>query len=172
MPPLSLSLSVTLSFAHSLTLHLPPPLSVPLFLPSSLLYVVRIHAHTLTHSLTHSHTHTLQDSEIFCSIDSSEYIADLWRNPNHLTKENLQKFEGVSHSLEASLTLGAHAQRGLLCHSVRPSVCLSVCLSVCYHVFWHYAQQGGQKAIPMGSVPHWIFKMAIFVKVLRSRVMA
>ena len=37
-----------------------------------------------------------QDSEIFCSIDSSEYIADLWRNPDHLSKENLEKFEGVS----------------------------------------------------------------------------
>ena len=36
--------------------------------------------------------------------------------------------------------------------SVRPSVCLSVC----YHVFYNYAQQGGQKAIPMGSVPHWL----------------
>ena len=88
--------------------------------------------------------------------------------------------------------------------------------SVCYHVFYHYAQQGGQKAIPTGSVPHWldfengdfrkstafisygvktfsattrnkaakkryqrvqchtglILKMAIFVKVLRSKVMA
>ena len=54
-----------------------------------------------------------------------------------------------------SLTLGAHAQRGLqylVCHSV----CPSVCLSVCYHVFCHYAQQGGQKAIPTGSVPHWL----------------
>ena len=36
------------------------------------------------------------------------------------------------------------------------SVILSVCLSVCYHVFCHYAQQGGQKAIPTGSVPHWL----------------
>ena len=33
---------------------------------------------------------------------------------------------------------------------------LSVCLSVCYHVFCHYVQQGGQKAIPTGSVPHWL----------------
>ena len=42
-------------------------------------------------------------------------------------------------------------QRGLqylVCHSVRPSVC--------YHVFCHYAQQGGQKAIPTGLVPHWL----------------
>ena len=96
------------------------------------------------------------------------------------------------------------------------SVSLSVRPSVCYHVFCHYAQQGGQKAIPTGSVPHWldlkngdfrkstafksygvktfsattrnkaakkryqrvqchtglILKMAIFVKVLRSKVMA
>ena len=47
------------------------------------------------------------------------------------------------------------------CPSVRPSVCLSVC----YHVFCHYAQQGGQKAIPTGSVPHWLdFKKGDFRK--------
>ena len=104
-----------------------------------------------------------------------------------------------------SLTLSA-SQRGLqylVCHSVRPLVCLSVCLFVtnlvpksfpicllmrtnehniigkglgtrlvCYHVFCHYVQQGGQKAIPTGSVPHWPnLKMAIFVNVLRSKVM-
>ena len=61
-----------------------------------------------------------------------------------------------------------HAQRGLqylVCHSVRPSVRPSVCLSVCYHVFCHYAQQGGQKAIPTGSVPHWLdFKNGDFRK--------
>ena len=59
-----------------------------------------------------------------------------------------------------SLTLGAHAQRGLqylVCKSVRPSVC--------YHVFRHYAQQGGQKAIPTGSMPHWLgFKNSDFRK--------
>ena len=38
----------------------------------------------------------LQDSEVFCSIDASEYISDLWRDPDHLTKENLSKFENVS----------------------------------------------------------------------------
>ena len=55
-----------------------------------------------------------------------------------------------------SLTLGAHAQRGLS---------LSVRRSVCYHVFCHYAQQGGQKAIPTGSVPHWLdFKNGDFRK--------
>ena len=50
-----------------------------------------------------------------------------------------------------SLTLGAHAQQGLqylVCQSFRPSVR--------YHLFWHYAQQGGQEAIPTGSVPHWL----------------
>ena len=36
------------------------------------------------------------------------------------------------------------------------SFCLSVRPSVRYHLFWHYAQQGGQKAIPTGSVPHWL----------------
>ena len=47
------------------------------------------------------------------------------------------------------------------------SFCPSV-LSVWYHVFCHYAQQGGQKAIPTGSVPHWLdFKNS---EVLRSGV--
>ena len=65
-----------------------------------------------------------------------------------------------------SLTLGAHAQRGLYSTwSVIPPVCLSVCLSVCYHVFCHYAKQGGQKAISTGSVPHWLdFKNGDFRK--------
>ena len=45
------------------------------------------------------------------------------------------------------------------------SVRLSVCLSVCYHVFCHYVQQGGQKAIPTGSVLHWLdFKNGDFRK--------
>ena len=68
--------------------------------------------------------------------------------------------------LHGLLTLGAHAQRGLqVCHSVRPSVRPFVCLSVCYHVFCHYAQQDGQKAIPTGSVPHWLdFKNSDFRK--------
>ena len=45
--------------------------------------------------------------------------------------------------------------------TVRPSVCLSVC----YHVFCHYAQQGGRKAIPTGSAPHWLdFKNGDFRK--------
>ena len=49
--------------------------------------------------------------------------------------------------------------------SVSPSVCPSVRPSVCYHVFCHYAQQGGQKAIPTGSVPHWLdFKNSDFRK--------
>ena len=73
------------------------------------------------------------------------------------------------------LTLGAHAQRGLqylVCHSVcpsvrpsvRPSVCPSVCLSVC--LLPRYAQQDGQKAIPTGSVPHWLyFKNSVFGKI-------
>ena len=57
----------------------------------------------------------------------------------------------------------ACAARVTFCHSVRPSVRLSV--SVCYHVFCHYAQQGGQRAIPTGSVPHWLdFKKGDFRK--------
>ena len=35
-------------------------------------------------------------------------------------------------------------------------VYLSICPSVCRHLFSHYAQQGGQKAVPIGSVPHWL----------------
>ena len=68
----------------------------------------------------------------------------------------------------------ARVTQYLVCKpSVRPSVCPSVCLSVrlsvrpsvCYHVFCHYAQQGGQKAIPTGSVPHWVdFKNGDFRK--------
>ena len=49
--------------------------------------------------------------------------------------------------------------------SFRLSVHLSVRLSVCYHVFCYSAQQGGQKAIPTGSVPHWLdFKNGDFRK--------
>ena len=47
----------------------------------------------------------LQDSEVFSSVDSSEYICDLWRNPDHLTKENLSKFENVSYSY---VSVGSH----------------------------------------------------------------
>ena len=50
--------------------------------------------------------------------------------------------------------LGAHAQRGLwylVCHS---SLCLSACL---LSRFCRYAQQNGQKALPTGSVPHWLY---------------
>ena len=36
----------------------------------------------------------------------------------------------------------------LVCHSVR--------LSVCYYIFCNYTQQGSQKAIQMGSAPHWL----------------
>ena len=86
---------------------------------------------------------------MYC-ISSLEHQADSWI--------------GLKLFSMPSLTLGAHAQRGLrylVCHSV----CLSVCLSVCYHVFCHYAQHGGQKAIPTGSVPHWLdFKKGDFCK--------
>ena len=45
---------------------------------------------------------------------------------------------------------------GSLKDSTRPNVVNCVRPSVCYHVFCHYAQQGGQNAIPTGSVPHWV----------------
>ena len=71
---------------------------------------------------------------------------------------------GLDSFTDTLLTLGAHAQRGLQ-YLVCKSVCPSVRRSVCYHVFCHYAQQGGQKAIPMGSVPHWLdFKNGDFRK--------
>eukprot|EP00731_Ephydatia_muelleri_P032145 Em0023g652a len=38
---------------------------------------------------------TRLDSEIFISIDASEFIADLWRNPDPLSKQNLQRFEKI-----------------------------------------------------------------------------
>ena len=72
----------------------------------------------------------------------------------------LQSMDIDPTPLLSFLTLGAHAQRGL-----QYLVCHSVCLSVCYHVFCHYVQQGGQKAIPTGSVPHWLdFKNGDFRK--------
>ena len=44
---------------------------------------------------------------------------------------------------------------------------------VCQHLLLHYVQQGGQKAVPIGSVPHWLdFKMAISMNSLCSKAMA
>ena len=46
-------------------------------------------------------------------------------------------------------------------------VCVCVCVCVCayLHLFSHYRQQGGQKAIPTGSVSHWLdFKNGDFRK--------
>ena len=60
----------------------------------------------------------------------------------------------ISTIFERFLTFGTCAARVMVL--VRHSVCPSVRLSVCYHVFCHYAQQGGQKVIPMGSVLHWL----------------
>ena len=46
-------------------------------------------------------------------------------------------------------------------------------LSVYYHVFCHHAQRDYKKAIPKGSTLQWLdLKMAIFVKILRFKVMA
>ena len=69
--------------------------------------------------------------------------------PDHTTLVNQQKV----------ITLGAHAQRGLDCRSVLPSVCLCVC----YHVFCHHAQRDNKIAIPTGSFLHWLdFKNSDF----------
>ena len=63
-----------------------------------------------------------------------------------------------------SLTLGARMRsEGYSTWSVIPSV--HPCPSVRYPLFCHYAQQGGQKVIPTGSVPHWLdFKNGDFRK--------
>lgn len=45
----------------------------------------------------HVHVYLLQDSGVFCSIELSEYIADLWKNPNPHSKQHLERFENVSH---------------------------------------------------------------------------
>ena len=48
-----------------------------------------------------------------------------------------------------------------------------LCLSVCYHVICHHAQGDNKSAISICSAPHWLdFKLAIFVKVLHSRLTA
>jgi len=39
----------------------------------------------------------LQHSEMFSMIDAKEYISDLWKHPDPLTKENLSRFENVSY---------------------------------------------------------------------------
>jgi len=50
-----------------------------------------------------------------------------------------------------SLTLGAHAQRGLL-YLVCVSVCVSVCVCVCLHLFSPYRDQAGSSAIPTAHI--------------------
>ena len=51
----------------------------------------------------------VQDSTVFANIDTSEYIADLWRNPDKIAKENLEKFESVCYSsLGAWLSCDSH----------------------------------------------------------------
>ena len=55
--------------------------------------------------------------------------------------------------------------KGYSSRSVRLSVRPSVRLCVCLLLFSNYTQQGGQKAIPTGSVPHWLdFKNGDFRK--------
>ena len=66
----------------------------------------------------------LQDSEVFSSVDASEYICDLWRNPDHLTKENLAKFEDVSLMCDAD-------------HECRPNNPVHTISSTC--MVWHFS---------------------------------
>jgi len=56
------------------------------------------------------------------------------------------------------LTLGAHAQRGLL-YLVCVSVCLSVCVSVCLHLFSPYRDQAGSSAIPTALAQQGLKKL-------------
>ena len=66
------------------------------------------------------------------------------------------------------ITLGAHAQRGLYSR-----VCVCVCLSVCYHYSgttgYEAAKERYQRPERYVGI---VFKKAIFLKLLRSRVMA
>ena len=56
--------------------------------------------------------------------------------------------------IQMYIILSAHAQQGLVCHSVPLSVRLLP------RFFCHHTQQGSKKAIPTGSVPHWLdFKL-------------
>ena len=59
---------------------------------------------------------------MFSSVDASEYICDLWRNPDHLTKENLAKFEDVSLTCDAD-------------HECRPTNPVHTISSTC--MVWH-----------------------------------
>ena len=73
------------------------------------------------------------------------------------------------------LTLGTHAQRGLrylVCKSVRLSVCLSVRLSVTMFSATTSNKAANKRYQRVQCHTGLILKMAIFVKVLRSKVMA
>ena len=56
------------------------------------------------------------------------------------------------------LTLGAHAQRGLL-YLVCVSVCVCVCVCVCLHLFSHYRDQAGSSAIPTALAQQGLEKL-------------
>ena len=67
----------------------------------------------------------------------------------------------VSYAVQRNVIFCVLRDDGCMRVSVRPSVRLSVC----YHVFSRYVQQDGQKVIPTGSVPHWLyFKNGVFSK--------
>ena len=78
------------------------------------------------------------------------------------------RVESAGYCYCSTLTLGAHAQRGLLCKSVCPSVRLSVT------TFSATTRNKAAKKRYQRVQCHTglILKMAIFVKVLRSKVMA
>jgi len=56
------------------------------------------------------------------------------------------------------LTLGVHAQRGLL-YLVCVSVCLSFCVSVCLQLFSPYRDQAGSSAIPTALAQQGLEKL-------------
>ena len=66
---------------------------------------------------------------------------------------------------DMSLTLGAHAQRGL-----RYLVSVSVSVCVCYQFFCHHTLQCAQKDIPSASAGHKkCFKFGFFFKSVSCR---
>ena len=79
----------------------------------------------------------------------------------------------VVNNTRSLLTLGARAQRGLL-YLVCLSVCVCVCVCVC--VYDYSRSVGNETAYEryqrVQCHAGLIFKMAIFVQVLRSKVMA
>ena len=88
------------------------------------------------------------------------------KNLKTLAKEPFRQKDGLK-------TLGAHAQRGLqylVCVSV--CLCLSVCLSVTTFSAATRNETAKKRYQRVQCHTGFIFKMAILIKMLRSKVMA